>query len=439
MRKFSKDFLLGTATAAHQVEGNNVHSDSWVMENMKYTSYEEPSLNAVDHYNLYKQDIAMMAEAGYNAYRFSIEWARIEPEEGVFDEKEIEHYRDVIACCRMYGLEPMVTLHHFSSPKWIITKGGWEADTIVGDFKNYCIYIIERLGNEIKYINTINEANMRLQFARIMQNFTKRMQYQSEQQNQRNSQGQNASENLQIGIDVQAMMKLQETMEKESRQVFQLAEGMKVNNFHSPCTAHGDELIIQAHEAARDAIKERFPDIKVGITLSLHDFQPIPGGEENAAKLWEEEFCHYLPGIKNDDFIGLQNYTRELVGPDGSLPVPAGADVSQSGYEFYPEALEHIIRKVAKDYKGDLYITENGVAGENDQRRVEFIQRAINGVHHCIDDGIPVKGYFYWTFMDNYEWQRAYSMKFGLVAVDRGTQKRTAKPSLTFLGSMLEK
>ena len=114
MAQFSKDFLLGTATAAHQVEGTNVHNDIWAMEHMKYTSYEEPSL-------------AMMAEAGYNAYRFSIEWARIEPEEGIFDDNEIEHYRDVIACCRKYGIEPMVTLHHFSSPKWIISKGGWVA------------------------------------------------------------------------------------------------------------------------------------------------------------------------------------------------------------------------------------------------------------------------------------------------------------------------
>ncbi len=431
MRKFTRDFLLGTATAAHQVEGNNIHSDSWAMENMKYTSYEEPSFDAVDHYHLYGQDIAMMAEAGYNSYRFSVEWARIEPAEGVFNEAEIEHYRDVIRCCRKYGLEPMVTLHHFSSPQWIISKGGWEADTIVEDFKKYCVYVIEHLGEEIRYINTINEANMRLQFARIMQNFTKRMEYQMKDKN--------ASGNLQIGVDVQAMVKLQKAMEEESRQIFRLPEGMKVNNFHSACTAHGDELILQAHKAARDAIKERFPEIKVGITLSLHDFQTIPGGEEIAEKLWDEEFRHYLPGIKNDDFIGIQNYTRELVGADGSLPVPAGADISQSGYEFYPEALEHVIRKVAKDYKGDLYITENGVAGDNDQRRVEFIQRAIQGVQHCMDDGIPVKGYFYWTFMDNFEWQRAYSMKFGLVSVERDTQKRIPKPSLRFLGSMLER
>lgn len=433
MAQFSKDFLLGTATAAHQVEGNNVHNDIWAMEHMKYTSYEEPSLDAVDHYHLYEWDIAMMAEAGYNAYRFSIEWARIEPEEGIFDDSEIEHYRDVIACCRKYGIEPMVTLHHFSSPKWIISKGGWEAESIVEDFRIYCIYVIERLGEEIHYINTINEANMRLQFARIMKNYTERMIRQSAPADK------NVSENLQVGVDVQAMLNAQDAMFEEGRQIFHLPEGMSVNNFHSPCSPHGDELILKAHEAARNAIKERFPDIKVGMTLSLHDFQAIPGGEANMEKLWDEEFRHYLPGIRDDDFIGVQNYTRELVGPEGSVTVPDGADITQCGYEFYPEGLEHVIRKVAKDFKGDIYVTENGVTTDDDQRRIEFIQRAIWGVKRCMEDDIPVKGYFYWSFIDNYEWQKAYSLRYGLVAVDRTTQIRTPKPSLRFLGSMLEK
>lgn len=202
MNTFPKDFLLGTATAAHQVEGNNIHSDNWVMENMKYTTYQEPSGAAVDHYHLYRQDIAMMASAGFNAYRFSIEWARIEPKEGIFDENEIEHYRNVLACCKEYGLEPMVTLHHFSSPAWVITKGGWEADSIVEDFKDYCVYVMERLGSDIHYVNTINEANMRLQFARVMDNYAKRM-------------SRNAADNLQVGVNVQEMIALQAKMFEE--------------------------------------------------------------------------------------------------------------------------------------------------------------------------------------------------------------------------------
>ena len=119
MTHFSKEFLLGASTAAHQVEGNNTNSDCWAMEHMEHTSYVEPSLDAVDHYNRYEEDIKLMAEAGLNAYRFSLEWARIEPEEGVFSKEAVEHYRSVIRCCRKYGVEPVVTLHHFSSPIWL--------------------------------------------------------------------------------------------------------------------------------------------------------------------------------------------------------------------------------------------------------------------------------------------------------------------------------
>lgn len=127
---------------------------------MKNTSFTEPSLDAVDHYNRYEEDIRLMADAGLNAYRFSIEWARIEPREGVFDEKEAAHYRSVIRCCKEHGIEPIVTLHHFSSPKWLISKGGWEAETTPADFARYARYIMARLGDEVSYVCTINEANM---------------------------------------------------------------------------------------------------------------------------------------------------------------------------------------------------------------------------------------------------------------------------------------
>ena len=156
MKKFEKGFLVGAATAAHQVEGNNVNSDCWAMEHMEHTSFVEPSLDAVDHYNRYEEDIRLMKEAGLNAYRFSIEWARIQPEENRFAEEEIEHYRKVIRCCKENGLEPVVTLHHFSSPRWLIGKGGWEAETVPEDFARYVRYVCERLGEEFHYVCTIN-------------------------------------------------------------------------------------------------------------------------------------------------------------------------------------------------------------------------------------------------------------------------------------------
>ena len=149
----------------------------------------------------------------------------------------------------------------------------------------------------------------------------------------------------------------------------------------------------------------------------------------------EEEFRHYLPYIQGDDFLGVQNYTRTQYGPEGQLPCPEGAELTQMDYEFYPEALEHVIRKVHEDFHGDLIVTENGIATADDTRRVEFIRRALLGVENCLNDGIPVKGYCHWSLMDNFEWQKGFSMTFGLIKVDRATQERTPKASLNYLGS----
>ncbi len=426
--KLPENFLIGAATAAHQVEGNNIHSDLWAMEHMKHTSFIEPSLDAVDHYNRYEKDIKLMADAGLNAYRFSIEWARIEPEEGHFDSEAVDHYKAVIACCKKYGIEPFVTLHHFSSPKWLISKGGWEASTTPEDFAHYVRFIIGELGSELHYICTINEANMGIQVAAIAERYKRQMMAQMQAAQ---SGGNSADGSVQVGINLQKMMEGQKAAAAENLEVFGVE---KVENFTSMRTREGDLLILKAHELAKKEIKALYPDIKVGLTLSLHDIQPQEDVMERAKKEWDEEFMHYLPYIKDDDFLGVQNYTRSLIGADGQLPNPDGAELTQMNYEFYPEALEHVLRKVAKDFHGDLYVTENGIATADDTRRVAFIDTALKGIVSCINDGLPVKSYFHWSLLDNFEWQKGYSMTFGLIAVDRSTQTCHPKESLSFLG-----
>ena len=425
---FPKGFLIGATTAAHQVEGNNVHSDAWAQEQMKYSPNLEPSLDAVDHYHHYAEDIELLAQAGLNTYRFSIEWARIEPQEGVYDEAEIEHYRDMIRCCKEHGVLPVVCLHHFTSPKWLISKGGWEAESTIDDFKRYCVYVMERLGGELEYVCTINEANMRLQFALVAAKYMKAAQKQQKAAS-------DAGGGLQVGVNLEAILARKAAADEETAAVFGLKDASDFHPFQSVCTPEGDLIVFRAHAAARDAMKELYPDLKVGITLSLHDLQAVEGGENAAAQRWADEFTHYLPYIQNDDFVGVQNYTRELMNADGPLSAPAGADLTDMGHELYPEGLAHVIRKVAQDYKGDIIVTEHGVAAENDSLRVEFIRRAMQGIEQCLAEGIPVKGYLHWSLMDNYEWAKAYSVKFGMIAVDRTTQKRSPKPSLAFLGS----
>lgn len=366
-----------------------------------------------------------MAGAGLNAYRFSIEWARIEPEEGKFDETEVEHYRKVIRCCKENGIEPIVTLHHFTSPKWLISKGGWEAETTPADFARYARYIMERLGGELKYVCTINEANMGIQVAAIARRYMQQM--------MAKAASAQTDGTVQMGINLEKMMANQKAATEECVRVFGVE---KAENFTSPRTERGDQLVMEAHKAARAAIREVCPQVKVGLTLSLHDIQALPGGEENAAREWTEEFIHYLPAVQDDDFLGVQNYTRTRMDASGSLPVPGGAETTQMDYEFYPEGLEHVIHKVAEDFKGELIVTENGIATADDARRVAFIETALKGVQRCIADGLPVKGYCHWSLMDNFEWQKGYSMTFGLISVDRQSgQKRTPKPSLAYLGS----
>lgn len=435
MEKFKPDFLLGAATAAHQVEGNNTNSDCWALEQMEHTSYAEPSLDAVDHYNRYEEDIKLLAGAGLNAYRFSIEWARIEPQEGRFDDGEIEHYRRVIQCCRENGVEPIVTMHHFSSPKWLITAGGWEAESTVKYFARYCRYAAERLGDEIKYICTINEANMGLQIAAIAKRYMRQMMSNAAQAPAADK-AKKAEGAIQLGMNMESLMAEQKAAALESARLFGVDDPRKVQVFASQRTPEGDMIVMRAHQAAKQAMKEACPHLKVGLTLSLHDIQAQPGGEEAAAKEWNDEFAHYLPYIKDDDFLGVQNYTRSLIGPDGIQSAPEAAELTQMNYEFYPEALANVIRKVAKQFHGNIIVTENGIGTSDDTRRVEFIRRALTGVQSCIEEGIPVKGYLYWSLLDNFEWQKGFSMTFGLIAVDRATQKRYPKESLRALGNL---
>lgn len=406
----NKKFLLGASTAAYQVEGNNINSDLWTMEHLEHSSFIEKSGIATDHYNRYEEDMKLMKKAGLNAYRFSIEWARIEPEKGKYNEKEIEHYQDVLTCCHKNGIQPIVTLHHFSSPKWLIMEGGWESEKVVDYFRNYCIYVVERLGEQMGYVCTINEANMRLQMASVMRTMAKNM-----------------GINLQVGVN----LKLPEEYMVGKREACAAFGGVEsVNTFLEPCTEEGDLIIMRSHQAARDAMKEICPHLKVGLTLSLHDIQPMEGGESYAEKAWNEEFVHYLPYMQKDDFFGLQNYTRTLVDANGELPALQDARKTQMGYEFYPQALEHVIRKVSQDWRKPILITENGVATLDDTERKEFIETALNGVKNCIAEGILVLGYLHWSLLDNYEWQLGYTRNFGLIEVNRETMERIPKESL---------
>jgi beta-glucosidase len=418
MAHFPEGFLWGASTAAHQVEGNNTNSDFWLMENLEGSVFKEPSGSAVDHYNRFKSDITEMANLGLNSYRFSIEWARIEPEEGQFESSEIEHYREVLLACKENKITPIVTLHHFSSPQWLIRLGGWESADTPARFARYCTHVMRELGELIPYVCTINEANISIGIKKII----------------KRHEAQAGAPGAQVGMNMDIMSKMQKYFEELSK-AFGLPP-TEVHSFLAPRSDEGLAIIFQAHMEAKAAIRQISPHTQVGITLSLYDIQSTPGGEEKAAYALQEEFLQFLPYLKDDDFFGLQNYTRMVYGPDGILPVPESAETTQMGNEFYPEALGAVVRYVSEHLKVPIMITENGIATDDDTRRVAFINRALKGVHDCIADGFQVLGYMHWSLMDNFEWQLGFSKRFGLIEVDRTTQERTTKSSGIHLGNI---
>jgi beta-glucosidase len=398
-RGFPKGFLWGAATAGHQVEGNNINSDIWVLERVKPTIFAEPSGDACDHYHRYTDDIKLLAGLGLNTYRFSIEWARIEPEQGSFSQAELEHYRRMLAACHENNVTPMVSFNHFTVPRWFAALGGWENKGADELFARYCERAAKHLGDLIAFATTFNEPNIP-----ALLSWTK----------------------LPIPAELLKAMLAQaaRAVGSDRFSFFVLASPEKVT-----------DTLIAAHHRGLAAMKSGPGKYGVGVTLSMQDeqaFGPDSRRDEKRAAI----YGRWLDAASKSDFVGVQTYTRSRVSKDGNLPTEAGVELTQMGWEFYPEALEQTIRYAAAQAKVPVYVTENGIATEDDTRRVEYIRRALAGVQNCLKNGIDVRGYIHWSLIDNFEWFFGYRPKFGLVAVDRETQKRTVKPSARFLGEI---
>jgi beta-glucosidase len=400
---FPPGFLWGTATAAHQVEGGNVYNDNWVLEHVPGTPYVESSGDACDHYHLYREDIALLAELGFNLYRFSLEWSRIEPEEGEFSLAQLDHYRRMLATCHEYGLTPMVTFHHFTSPRWLAAAGGWEAQDTPEKFARFCERTVAHLGDLMPLACTINEVN--------------------------------------IGPLIGAMMgramnsaRAESWFEAAARAVG--SDPTRFTPFLYADNERGRETILEAHRRAVQAIKAGQGKCQVGMTLAMQDIQAGSGGEEMAARMQHELQDVYLEATKGDDFIGVQTYSRQRFGPHGPLEAEEGVELTQSQYEFWPEALEATIRYASRKTGLPIFVTENGIATDDDTRRVAYIERALRGVAACLHNGIDVRGYTYWSALDNFEWAAGYRPTFGLIAVNLRTQERTVKPSARWLGNV---
>jgi beta-glucosidase len=403
--QFPKKFLWGTATAAHQVEGNNINCDYWPLEHMPNGLFEEPSGDAIDHYHRYPDDIALLAELGFNAYRFSIEWGRIEPEDGFFSTAELDHYRRMLETCHQHGLTPIVTYHHFTTPRWVIMQGGWTNLNTAKKFARYCAHTTRHFGDLIGVACTINEINIPVMAARLF------------------NRGQDENQGQNILTRSAALFRIN----PETFAPFFFAGSPK-----------GTEVLLAAHKEGAEAIRAERNNLPIGVSIAMQDMQAVEGGKAVRDKFRHEIQDIWLEAARKDDFVGVQTYSRDRFGPSGPVGPEEGIELTQMGYEFWPEALEATLRYANKVAGVPMMVTENGISTEDDTRRVAYYQRALRGVANALNDGLDIRGYFAWSAFDNYEWMRGYDPKFGIIHVDRTTQKRTVKPSALLLGEIAQ-
>jgi beta-glucosidase len=411
---FPPGFLWGAATAAHQVEGGNFRSDWWDWERRPGTPCLDRSGDACDHYHRYPSDIAMLADLGLNAYRYSVEWARIEPADGTFADAELDHYVAVTDAVIAAGLTPMVTLNHFTLPRWVARTGGWLDPATPARFARFCERVVGALGDRVPWYCTLNEPGV-----------------------------------VAFGGYLGALNFPPGTLDIGSWE-------------------RASAGLVRAHQLAREAIKAARPNARVGMTHQLMEWEADAGGRFFMEWLRRHNEELFLEAAADDDFIGVQTYTRvpvHVAAPLAALlrltvrsrrsanlllprvirrqstnphpALPAGTRRTQMGYEFRPEALAATVRRVAALLPGrDIVVTEHGVATDDDTERVEFIDRGLRALHAEMEAGAPVLGYIHWSALDNFEWALGYAPHFGLIGVDRATQERTVRPSARFLGGV---
>ncbi|MEU3617949.1 family 1 glycosylhydrolase [Streptomyces sp. NPDC006872] len=385
-------FLWGAATAPHQVEGNNVNSDWWARE--QKAPGMERSGDACDSYHRYPEDMRLLAEAGLNAYRFGVEWARIEPSPGHFSAAGLAHYRRMIDTARDFGLAPVVTVHHFTHPRWFAEAGGWLADDAIDRFRSYAEAVAGILDG-VGWVCTMNEPNM-----------------------------------LALMVGLRRAAQVGDTKKWMSPTV----EGAARPVLPDPDPAIGRRLA-EAHHAARAVLRQR-TGARVGWTVACQALTSTPGNEDRLHELQAIREDLYLESAREDDFIGVQAYSSQTVDENGVVPHPPGPDSTLTGNAYRPDALGIAVRH-AWDVTGGrpILVTENGIATADDTRRVAYTGEALKYLFAAMEDGIDVRGYLHWSALDNFEWGH-WKPTFGLIAVDRANFERRPKPSLAWLGDV---
>lgn len=384
-KKIEPIFLWGSATSAYQVEGGNKWSDWSIWEKEKKL---EVCGQAVKHYELFKEDFALAKKLSQNSHRLSLEWARIEPKEGEFNNKEIEHYREVIKTLRSLDLKICLTLYHFTLPEWLANIGGWENDKAVQYFKRYTRLIIKEYGADVDLWITVNEP-------------------------------------LVLATEAYWYGHWPPQVRSRARMVRVMKN------------------LCQAHKEAYKLIHDSFGQAKVGLAHNFFSIEPLHSWfilDRIAAYKADKFWNHWIMKLTADchDFLGVNYYFHQRAFMSGNYrrgfvsfadPKKLKLETSALGWEIYPAGLTDVLVNLWQQYQLPLYVTENGLAPTNDEQQKNFIIRSVDAVKSAIIKGAQVFGYFYWSLLDNFEWDKGYEPKFGLIEVDRKTFVRRPKPA----------
>jgi beta-glucosidase len=402
-RAWPKGFVWGAAISAHQSEGGNVNSDSWLLEHLPGTVYKDSSGDACDSYHRYEQDFAIARSIGLDCYRFGIEWARIEPEPGEFSQAQLDHYARVVASCRAHGLLPILSYNHFTVPRWFAMRGRWEQADSPDLFARYCERATRAFGDQIGLAAPFNEANI----SRLIK-----------------------------------VLRPTTTAESGARRTAMIAAAARATNspaFSSILFADPDRVdanLLEAHTRAYQAIKAGPGDFPVGVTLTTQPIEAVGEGSV-AGQVEDTLYGRWWDAVNASDFVGVQAYFRFRVDAQGIMEAPRGAVMTDAGYEYYPQALSGAVRLAARKTRKPIYVTESGIAAADDARRIAWLDASVAEVSRCLAEGIDVRSYIYWSLLDNFEWTQGYAQRFGLVAVDRTTFARTPKPSARHFAALI--
>ena len=397
IERFPDDFLWGVATAGHQNEGDNVDSDTWFLENVTPSVFQDRSGKATNGWELWESDLDRVAGMGLNAYRFSVEWARVEPREAEFSDEALDHYEALVDGCLTRGLAPIVTFNHFTSPHWFAARGAWLDPEAPELFARYCGVVMDRFGDRIALAITFNEPDLpeMLTWAGLPDFIPELERATLEAAGRAAGVERYRAGNVMLREDFAGMR-----------------DGMTAG-----------------HRAAKGAIKARRPGLRVGLSLAMVDDVAAPGGEATRDRKRAQVYDHWLELAREDDFVGVQNYERIVYGPECAVPAADGAAVNGMGTAVEPDSLRGAVVYAHEVSGVPVLVSEHGIGTEDDTIRAAFIEPSLAGLKQAMDAGIPVLGYCHWTLMDNFEWIFGYGPKLGLHSVDRETFERTPKPS----------